>query len=159
MVVDEGLVVSPNTSSDDILKRLVVEALDRLPAVDAARLGVAVERGAVTLFGTVDTAEQRAEVLAVVLRVTGVRALADETKLRCRADGMLDAADIARIIGPALDRAMTDPRSSVEAVVHGHSVSLTGTVAHACDRDAAVRTAWYVNGVQSLENHIVVEPA
>lgn len=150
---------NPWTASDARLKQRIGDALDLLPAADVARLAIVVDRGAVTLYGAVEDEAHRAAALDAALHVTGVHAIADETKLRTHSDAILDAEDIARTVGAALGRAATDVTCSVQAVVSGQSVCLSGTVAHACDRDTAARAAWYVNGVQSLENHIVVVPA
>ena len=62
---------------DDILDELAYE-----PIVDAAHIGVAVDRDVVTLTGHVGNYAQKLAALSAVRRVKGVHAIADEIEVR-----------------------------------------------------------------------------
>ena len=58
--------------TDRELQENVLKALDWEPDMETARIGVAVENGAVTLFGNVATAAEMAAAETVALNVFGV---------------------------------------------------------------------------------------
>jgi hypothetical protein len=60
------------------LRKDVLDELEFEPSVNAALIGVAVERGAVTLTGHVSTYPEKLAAVKAVRRVKGVRAIADE---------------------------------------------------------------------------------
>jgi osmotically-inducible protein OsmY len=61
------------TVSDDQVQRLVEDALDWAdPSVDGSRIGVTVDKGVITLRGTVDTPPEKLTAERVAQRVRGV---------------------------------------------------------------------------------------
>src|SRR3974390_2241517 len=72
--------------SDLQLRRDVLDELEFEPSVNAALIGVAVERGTVTLIGHVSTYPEKLAAVKAVRRVKGVRAIADEIEVRFLGD-------------------------------------------------------------------------
>ena len=66
--------------SDAELKAEVMERLDSIPAINASEIAVDVDRGTVTLSGSVDTHQTRFQVERTARRVPGIRSLAVNIK-------------------------------------------------------------------------------
>jgi osmotically-inducible protein OsmY len=60
------------------LHRTIVEELEREPALDIGRVGIAVQDGVVTLTGALPSFSEKLAVEKAVRRVRGVRAVACE---------------------------------------------------------------------------------
>ena len=75
------------TVSDDQVQRFVEDALDWAdPTVDGSRIGVTVDKGVVTLRGTVDTPSQRLTAERVAQRVRGVETVINHLAVSSHAD-------------------------------------------------------------------------
>jgi osmotically-inducible protein OsmY len=143
--------------TDTQLKNAIVEELDWTPNVSSAHIGVAVDNGAVTLSGEVDSYPERHYAEKAALRVRGVTAVAEEITVRHATNRPTDA-DIAREAGEALDRAVDVPDGVVKAVVHDGRITLTGPVTWQFQRGAAGRAVRYIKGVAAIHNEIVIKP-
>ena len=64
------------------LRQNVVDELEYEPSVDAAHIGVAVDKGVVTLTGHVASYAEKQAAIAAVRRIKGVRAIAEEMEVR-----------------------------------------------------------------------------
>ena len=144
----------PLTDAD--VKAAVVAALDALPGLDSAHVGVSVSGGAVTLSGELDGYPEKEVAEAATLRVAGVTAVAEEITLSspwgCRAD-----ADLARAAGRALDAAPDVP-AAVTVTVHEGAFVLRGAVHRQEERAAAKRVARGVAGVRDVLDLVHVHP-
>ncbi|MDQ6615662.1 MAG: BON domain-containing protein [Actinomycetota bacterium] len=143
--------------TDADLKDAVAEELAWTPSVNSAHIGVAVDHGAVTLSGEVDTYPERLQAEKAALRVRGVVAVAEEVTVR-NSWGAANPADVAREASEALERAVNVP-DSVKAVVHDHFITLSGTVAWQFQRAAAERAVRFLRGVTGVHNNIAIKPA
>jgi osmotically-inducible protein OsmY len=143
--------------SDAELKREVALELEWTPSVDSAHIGIAVNDGAVTLSGEVDSYPARLDAEAAALRVSGVTAVAEEIVVHTKWTQVNDS-DIAKEAGDALDRAIDVP-SAVEVVVHDHLVTLSGEVAWNYEREAAERSVRYLRGIRGVLNLITIKPS
>jgi len=141
--------------TDTTLRTAVMDELDWTPGVDATHVGVAVNRGAITLSGEVDSYPEKRLAARAALRVKGVTAVADEITIRS-IDGFNDT-DLARRAGEQLSRAIDVP-DTIAAVVHRHMITLTGTAAWEYQRAAAERAVRYLHGVLGVHNQVVLEP-
>ncbi|HWU32306.1 MAG TPA: BON domain-containing protein, partial [Marmoricola sp.] len=68
--------------SDNALKQDVLDELEFEPSVDATTIGVAVHDGVVTLSGWVQAYSQKLAVERAVMRIKGVKAIAEEIQVR-----------------------------------------------------------------------------
>jgi osmotically-inducible protein OsmY len=143
--------------TDHELKIAIEEELDWTPAVKADRVGVAVNDGAVTLSGEVESYPEKHAAVQAALRVRGVTAIADEIVVESPW-GSLQDADIAREAGARLDRSVVVPADAVKATVHDHIVTLSGTVPWQYQREAAQHAVAELRGVREVRNSIILKP-
>ena len=104
-------------TADNELQQSILDELRDEPSVDAAQIGVAVEKGVVSLTGSVATYAEKLLAEDTVKRVFGVRAVANDitVKLRdghARTDPELAKATVAR---PGADRCSAPPARSAPA--------------------------------------------
>jgi len=143
--------------SDTELQNAVIDELGWLPNVNSTKIGVAVDRGAVTLTGEVGSYPERRWAEEAAMRVRGVTAIAEEISVRSKWHAANDT-DIAREAGEALDRSVDLPDGSVTATVHDHVVTLSGQVPWHYQREAATRAVRYLKGVANVFNTITIRP-
>jgi hypothetical protein len=84
--------------SDSDLQRDVQEELEWEPRVDHADIGVSVTDGVVSLNGYVKTYAEKIAAERAAMRVEGVKAVADEVKVRFASDSKLADHKIAKRI-------------------------------------------------------------
>jgi osmotically-inducible protein OsmY len=140
-------------ASDLDLRDLVEEELSWDPRVDATRIHVAANDGAIVLGGSVDSFPQKQAAVRAAERIHGVLAVADEVDVVLpdavtRADAEI-AAEIAR-------RRMGVFPDSVVVEVSRANVTLRGDVASADERAAAVGAVARIEGVLSIVNDIEI---
>lgn len=143
--------------TDNELKTAVTAELAWTTGADGAHIGVAVNGGAVTLSGEVDTYPQKQLAERAAFRVRGVTAVAEEITVRGGGQGVNDT-DIAREAGQALDRSVGIPAGMVTATVHDHAITLAGQVAWHHQREAAEHAVRYLEGVTMIYNMITIRP-
>ena len=127
---------------DDVIKELQWDPQITNP--DA--VGVAVTDGAVTLTGQVSTYAERSAAARAVERVYGVKAVANELKVKL-SGAARDDTDIARAIAHVLEWNVQVPEGNVQARVSGGWVTLDGEVEYEYQRHEAERMVRNVRGV------------
>ncbi len=144
--------------TDAQLQENVVEALQREPEITASEVGVAVSNRAVRLSGVVRTYSEKYAAERAALRVSGVRAVSQE--IRVKLAEMDDGSDeeIAEAVSRAL-QSQADVPTTVQASVEGGWVTLRGEVTSEAQRDGAVDAVWRRAGVERIYNLITIEPA
>jgi osmotically-inducible protein OsmY len=143
--------------TDTQLKDAVTAELAWLANVDSTHIGVAVNHGAVTLSGEVESYPERLLAQEAALKVRGVTAIAEEITVRSGFQGTNDT-DIAREANEALQRSVDIPGGSVSATVHDRAITLTGHLPWNYQREAAGRSVSYLKGVRTVHNEITVRP-
>jgi osmotically-inducible protein OsmY len=143
--------------TDTQLKQDIEQELRWDPEVNAARIGVSVDSGAVTLSGAVDTNAQKWAAEDATKRVQGVRAVARELTVKLLAAHERSDSEIAAAVHSALSWDVRVPES-VAATVHLGSVTLSGQVAWNHERNAAERAVRHLKGVVTVHNAITLEP-
>jgi osmotically-inducible protein OsmY len=139
------------------LKADVERELEWEPSVDAARIGVAVKDGAVTLSGEVSSYVEKWQAVKAAERVYGVRAVADELVVRLPDDHVRSDFDIARAAANALEWNTSVPPTVKATVENGH-ITLHGEVEWEYQREAAERAVRSLMGVRGVTNLITVKP-
>jgi BON domain len=81
---------------DKTLRQNVIDELDFEPSINAANIGVAVEKGVVTLTGHVASYAEKIAAERAVERVRGVRAVAQEIEVRYAGQPKRSDDEIAR---------------------------------------------------------------
>lgn len=153
----KGHIVSTATApqTDHLIQTEVQDELTWTPGVDAAGIGVAVDDGAVTLSGEVDSYTERLAAKHAALRVRGVTAVVNDLVVHPKGSPTITETDIARSVTHALRWASNVPES-VQAGVDGHTVTLTGEVDWDYQRQAAKRAVRVVRGVHRVNNMITL---
>lgn len=141
------------TRSDLAMKGTVEDELEWTPEVDAARIGIAVNDGTVTLTGEIDTLSERIAARKAVLRVRGVRAVVDEMTVHPRAAWPITETDIAKQVDRALRSAVNVP-DVVKARIQDHTVTLIGEVDWEYQRVAARHAVENLRGVVRVNSQI-----
>jgi osmotically-inducible protein OsmY len=142
---------------DKTIQEQVRRELEWDPEVDSAHIGVAAKDGAVTLTGHVGSYAQKLAAVRAAERVYGVKAVADEIKVKLPNSALRDDTDVAEEIARELLWNTSVP-DTVEAEVRNGLVTLRGEVEWPYQRDAAERAVRHIAGVTGVANLIVVKP-
>jgi osmotically-inducible protein OsmY len=141
------------------LRKDVLDELEFEPSVNAALIGVAVERGAVTLTGHVSTYPEKLVAVKAVRRVKGVPAIADEIEVRFLGDKKTISDD--EIAKCAMDIVGGDtllPSGAIQIVVRDGWITLSGNVEWYYQLKAAEEDVRKLPGVRGVTNNIVITP-
>ena len=145
-------------NSDADIREDVIRELEwdlRIPDPDA--IGVAVKDGAVTLTGHASTYAEKLAAVRAAERVYGVKAVADDLKVRLSGEPR-DDADIAKAIAHVLEWNTQVPDGKVHARVQEGWVTLEGEVEYDYQRHEVERMVRHVRGVVGISNGILVVP-
>lgn len=143
--------------SDSQLRADILEELKWDPRVNDAEIGVAVKDAVVTLTGFVDSYAQQYAAERAAERVGGVRALAEDLKVKLPGSHERTDTDIAHAAAAALDWDIEVP-DGIKTVVRNGWITLEGTVEWQYQKTAAERAVRYLNGVKGMSNLITVKP-
>lgn len=144
--------------TDHELEQHVQSALDWEPSVDATDIGVSVDEGVVTLRGNVGSYMEKLMSERVVLRVYGVKALANDLVVHLVSGYARTDTEIAQAALAALKWNTTVPNERVTVTVKGGQVTLNGTLDWQFQKDAAANAVRHLTGVTLVVNHIIVQP-
>jgi len=145
-------------ASDNLMREAVLRELAWDAQVDADRIAVSANDGAIVLSGHVTTYSDKWDAVKAAERVYGVRAVADEVEVKLPSASERDDSDIAEDITRHLRSSTAIPKT-VKAEVKGGYVTLRGEVAWHYQRVEAERALKYLRGVKGLANMITVKPA
>lgn len=144
--------------SDKSLQQDVIDELDFEPSVNAAHIGVAVNKGVVTLNGHVGSYAEKLAAEKAVKRVKGVRAIAQEMDVRFPSDKKTADDDIAARAANILAWSAVVPPGSVKVKVQDGWVGLSGEVEWQYQRSAAEAEIRRLSGVAGVVNSIAIKP-
>ncbi len=129
------------------------------PSINSAEIGVEVKEGIVTLAGHVGTYAEKLDAERATMRVSGVKALAVEMDARLSGSSTRTDADIARLVDNVLQWTTYLPKDSLQIMVEGGWVTLSGEVHWEYQRKAAVGAVRYLMGVKGVNDQIVIKPS
>jgi len=138
---------------DDILDELGYE-----PSVDAAHVGVTVDRNVVTLTGHVSSYAQKLAAVAAVRRVKGVTAIADEIRVVGGSEQTASDEEVARRAVEVLGWDSVVPPGAVQVTVRDGRVTLSGEVNFHYQRASAEDDVRKLAGVRSIINDVKLKP-
>ena len=141
------------------LRRDILDELEYEPSVDAAHIGVAVDKGVVTLTGHVVKYAEKQAALAAVRRIQGVRAIAEEIKVRYPSDKKTSDDEIAKRAIDILGWDTMVPSGSIQVMVRDGWVTLTGTVDWYYQKTHAEEDIRKLSGVHGVINSIEIKPS
>jgi osmotically-inducible protein OsmY len=143
--------------TDAQLKLDIEEELQWDPKVNAAQIGVSVDKGAVSLLGAVDTFAEKWAAEDAAKRVSGVCTVEQELTVKIRSDHKRSDSEISKAVQVALRWNVFVPEA-VTAKVESGSVTLEGEVKWNFERDAAEHAVRYLAGVVSVYDLITLKP-
>lgn len=143
--------------TDKQLQRDVMDELEWDPSVDAANIGVSVADGVVTLNGFVKSYPEKIAAENATRRVAGVRAIAEEVKVRYASDPKTSDQDIAKRILDMFAWNVSIPEDAVKVKVEHGWVTLSGKLDWRYQSEEARRVAARVTGVLGVNNLIEVK--
>lgn len=141
------------------LRQDVVDQLEYEPSIDAAHIGVAVEKGVVTLTGHVASYAEKQAAITAVRRVKGVRAIAEEIEVRYPSDKKTSDDEIAKRAIDILSWDTMVPSGSIQVMVRDGWVTLTGSVDWHYQKKQAEDDIRRLSGVRGLTNTVKIEPS
>jgi osmotically-inducible protein OsmY len=146
-----------NLVSDIDLRDAVEVELEWDPRVDDSRIRVTAKDGAIALRGSVDSYPQKWAAVRAAERIRGVKAVADDIRVRLPDAVIREDAEIAQEIAHqrSWNTSFPDP---VDVEVTNGKVTLRGDVPWSYQRDEAVRAVRHLEGVRSVSNLIRVKP-
>jgi osmotically-inducible protein OsmY len=148
--------VEATMPGDSKLQQDVLAELAWEPSVDHADIGVSAADGVVTLTGYVKSYVEKLAAQRAAQRVAGVRALADDLKVRYASDAKTADHEIARRIVDMLAWSAVVPEGSVRVKVEQGWVTLTGNVDWQYQSRAARKIAATISGVTHVVDCIQV---
>ncbi len=140
--------------TDSQLQHDVIDELDWEPAVDHADIGVSVVDGVVTLNGFVKSYPEKIAAERAAKRVAGVRAIAEEIRIRYPSDAKTADHEIAKRILDVFHWNVMVPEERIQLKVEKGWVTLTGDVEWHYQADEAKRAASRIGGVTGVTNSI-----
>jgi osmotically-inducible protein OsmY len=142
--------------SDIQLRQNILDALEFEPSIDAAHIGVAVEKGVATLTGHVGSYAAKTTAERIVQRVKGVRGVAQEIQVRYPANKKCADDEIAQRALQIIAWDVELPDGVIQVKVQNGWITLTGQVDwhyQRADAEAAVRR---LSGVMGITNSLAI---
>ena len=143
--------------SDMELQRDVLDEILWEPSVYVPDIGVIVHDGVVTLTGNVDNLPAKWGAEEATLRVSGVKAVANDIEVKLSTDNRRSDKDIASAALDALEWNVLLPKQ-LQVVVEEGWVTLSGKVQWQFQKNAAADTLQRLTGVKGITNNITVKP-
>ncbi len=144
--------------TDSQLQQDVSAELQWEPSVHAARIGVEVKDGVVTLAGQVDSYSEKWNAERAAQRVAGVKAMTTELKVHLAGLSQRTDADIAEAVENVLEWTSSLPAGAIQVLVEGGWVTLSGDVDWQYQRQAATDSVRTLMGVTGVSNQISIKP-
>ena len=145
--------------TDALIQSNVISELKWEPSIKSAAIGVSVRDGIVTLDGYVNSFVEKITAEKVAVRVMGVKAVAQELKVRLPQSYERNDADIAEAAVNALEWNMNVPHDRIKVEVQESMVVLSGEVDWEYQRAAAHDAVCCLIGVKGVTNEISIKPS
>jgi len=144
--------------TDAQLKKDISDELEWDPSVNATHIGVAVDRGVVTLTGHIETYAEKAAIERAIQRVQGVAAIALELDVKLAPNHQRSDTELAQTLQTALQSQALVPASRIALKVEHGWVTLSGEVDWDYQRSTAERAIHQTLGVVGVSNRITLKP-
>ena len=139
------------------IKKDVLEELAWQPNIDETQIGVIVDKGVVTLTGTVNSYSKKMTAEKAAKSVFGVRAVAEDIEVKYGTDYKKTDAEIAKAAANALKWNSSVPENKINLKVENGWVYLTGEVKWTFQKDAAKKSVQDLLGVKYVSNNITLK--
>ena len=143
---------------DADIQRDVLEELDWSPIVNVSDIAVTVKNGIVTLNGTVHSFAEKHEAEKLVLRMKGVKGVANEIQVRLTEKARKGDSELAAAAIQVLRWNVFVPDEQVKVKVEKGWITLQGDVEWNYQRERAEKVVRALVGVHGVTNLIKVQP-
>jgi osmotically-inducible protein OsmY len=126
--------------------------------IGPAKVGVEVDKGIVTLTGTLDNFAKKHAATEAAHRVAGVLDVANDITVHLAGSPGKTDTEIARAVRSALEWDAFVPDQRIRSNVSDGWVTLEGDVEYLREREDAARVVRRLDGVKGVWNQIVVRP-
>jgi osmotically-inducible protein OsmY len=145
--------------SDSQIQQDVLLELSWDPRVEETEVGVEVDRGVVTLTGTVSSWAKRVAAQEAAHRVTGVLDVANDIKVKLPGDLVRTDTEIAQAVRRALEWDALVPNERIQSTVSNGWVTLEGSIDTWAEREDAERAVQNLIGVRGVMDKMTVKAA
>lgn len=142
--------------SDVGIRKEVLQELQWDTGVGESNIGVEVEKGAVTLVGSVSSFAKKLAAQEAAYRVVGVLDVMNDIDVKIPRSLIRTDAEIARAVRQALEWNVLVPDGRIQSYVTNGWVTLQGTVQLLREREDAERAMRCLMSVRGVINKIVV---
>lgn len=144
--------------SDAQLRQDIVDELEFDPSFSGEHIGVAVDKGIVTLGGHVNSYAEKLAAIAATRRVKGVHAIAENIEVHRPNQKEMSDDQIAKRAYDILNWDVLVPPNAVDVLVHDGWLTLSGNVNWYFERTAAEDDVRKLSGVRGITNMIAIKP-
>jgi osmotically-inducible protein OsmY len=144
--------------TDAQIQQDVLRELRWDPRVEETDVGVEVDRGVVTLTGTVGSYARRLAAQEAAHRVRGVLDVANDVHVKLPLSEERTDTDIAQAVRHTLEWDVLVPHERIRSTVTNGWVTLEGEVEHWFQRADAERAVRHLAGVRGVTDTIAVQP-
>jgi len=144
--------------TDSEIKTMVSDELKADTRVKETHVGVEVDRGVVTLTGTVSSYGERQAAQRAAHRVAGVLDVANDIQVKVPGSAASTDTELAQFVRRALEWDVFVPEQKITTTVSGGWVTLEGHVDTLSQRDAVEKAIRNLNGLVGVVNKLEVDP-
>ena len=144
--------------SDSQLRQDIIEELEFDPSFSGEHIGVAVDKGVVTLGGHVNSYAEKLAAIAATRRVKGVHAIAENIEVHCPYQKKTTDDQIAKRAYDILKWDVFVPPNAIDVLVHDGWLTLSGNVNWHFEKTSAEDDVRKLSGVRGITNMIVIKP-
>jgi osmotically-inducible protein OsmY len=145
------------TKNDVRIQQDVLRELRWDSRIGPTEVGVEVDKGIVTLTGTVDSYAKKYAAKEAAHRVSGVLDVAEDIRIQFPGSGRKTDAEIARAVRHALEWDVFVPDQKIRSTVSEGWVTLEGEVELLREREDAGKAVRNLAGVKGVWNQIAVQ--
>jgi osmotically-inducible protein OsmY len=144
--------------TDEEIQKHVMEELSWQPSIRSTEIGVAVKNGVVTLSGLVDTYLEKKTAEKAVLKVDGVKGVAENIEINIGFNNKKTDSELAQAALNALKWNVLVPDDKIKVKVENGWVTTEGTVDWAYEQHAVRDAVSAITGVKGISNLVKITP-
>jgi len=144
--------------TDSQLRQDIIDELEFDPSFSGEHVGVAVDKGVVTLGGHVNSYTEKLAVIVAARRVKGVHAIAENIEVQRPYQKATSDDQIAKRAHDILNWDVVVPPEAVDVLVHDGWLTLSGNVNWYFEKVAAEEDVRKLSGVRGITNMIAIKP-
>jgi osmotically-inducible protein OsmY len=144
-------------TTDEKIKKDVLDELAWQPTIDETQVGVIVDNGVVTLTGTLDSYAKKMAAEKAVKSVKGVKAVAEDIKIEYGNSFRKTDTEIAKSAANVLNENINVPKDKVLVKVDNGGLYLTGELKWDFQKNAAKKAVENIRGVKYVVNNIGIK--